>query len=173
MNADAVTVNPYMGLDSVEPFFRAAEAGGRGVAVLVRTSNPGARDFQDLMIAGRPLWAEVAAGLVPIERRLLGASGWSNLMIVAGATAPDEARALRNILPRTLFLVPGYGAQGATAAEAMAGLPGGLGGVVNASRAALYPDGAAAAASITAWERCMTDGLARLADELRAVGMTA
>lgn len=172
-NADAVTVNPYMGLESLEPFFRMAERAGRGVAVLVRTSNVGAKDFQDLHVDGRPLWAHVAARLASIETRLMASCGWSNLMIVAGATAPEEARALRTILPKTLFLVPGYGAQGASAADAMAALPRGAGGVVNASRAALYPEGAAAAPTAAAWEARIVDGLARLQDELRAAGMTA
>jgi orotidine-5'-phosphate decarboxylase len=173
MGADAVTVNPYMGLESLEPFFARAESAGKGVAVLVRTSNPGAQDFQALLSDGKPIWMHVAQRLAPIESRLMAACGWSNLMVVAGATAPTEAKALRAILPRTLFLVPGYGAQGASAAEAMAGLPVGQGGVVNASRAALYPAGAQQAANLAAWRDCLTAALAGLAKELRAAGITA
>lgn len=172
-DADAVTVNPYMGLDTLEPFFAAAQARGKGVAVLVRTSNPGARDLQDLLIEGRPVYAHVAELLVPAQQRLIAACGWSNLLAVVGATAPHEARQLRAILPTALFLVPGYGAQGATAKEAMAGLPRGAGGVVNASRAALYPAAAADARSLPAWRAEISAAIAGLAQELRVAGMDA
>lgn len=172
-DADAVTVNPYMGLESLAPFFDVAEARGRGVAVLVRTSNPGARDIQERLSEGVPIWAVVAQSLQALETKHLAACGWSNLMIVAGATAPNEARRLRALLPKALFLVPGYGAQGASAAEAMAGLPQGMGGVVNASRAALYPSAAAEATTLTAWRGAIATQLGALASELRQAGMTA
>jgi orotidine-5'-phosphate decarboxylase len=155
--AHCVTVNPYLGLETLEPFVvQALEASG-GVAVLVRTSNPGARDFQDLDCGGAPLWQRVAQALVPLEARMVaGGSGWSSLMVVAGATWPQEARALRTILPHSLFLVPGYGAQGASAADAVAGFvpgPAGLeGGVVSSSRAILYPEGARDAGSLADWQ---------------------
>ncbi len=151
-DADCVTVNPYLGLDSIEPFLATAEASGRGVAVLVRTSNPGARDVQDLAVGDAPLWTRVAEMLQPAMDRLMSDSGWSNLMVVAGATWPEEARRLRAILPKALFLVPGYGAQGASAADALAGLVGGFGGVVSASRSVLYPPAASAARTLAAWE---------------------
>jgi orotidine-5'-phosphate decarboxylase len=154
-DADCVTVNPYMGLDSLEPFLAEAEARGKGVAVLVRTSNPGARDLQDLDVGGVPLWRRVADMLAPAEARLAGAARWSDLMIVAGATWPDEARALRAALPKTLFLVPGYGAQGASAADAAAGLVEGEGGAINASRSLLYPKEAAAASDLASWREAI------------------
>lgn len=166
-DADCVTLNPYMGIETLEPFVSIAEAAGKGVAVLVRTSNPGARDFQDIHADGQPLWAHVARALGPLEQRLMAGCGWSNLMVVAGATAPAEARALRAILPKALFLVPGFGAQGASAQEALAGLVDGQGGVVNASRAALYPPGAEAASSLAQWRSLAGDAMARLAAELR------
>ena len=157
-NADCVTVNPYLGLDSLEPFFAYAESTGKGVAVLVRTSNPGARDLQDLIVDGTPLWVRVAEMLVPAMERLAKGAPWSDLMIVAGATYPEEARRLRSILPKALILAPGYGAQGASAGDAMAGLvwrPGANappeGGVVSASRSILYPPAAAAARTMEAW----------------------
>lgn len=154
--ADCVTVNPYLGMDSLEPFLARAHDTGCGVAVLVRTSNPGARDFQGLQVAGEPLWLRVAEALAPAMRRLMGAGAWSSLMVVAGATAPAEALAIRSTLPEALLLTPGYGAQGATAEQALAGYrqgPGGPeGGVVNASRAILYPPGAFEADTAAAWE---------------------
>lgn len=150
-DADCVTINPYLGLDSLEPFIEVAAKNGKGVAVLVRTSNPGARDMQDLEVNGAPLWTRVAEMLRPAMDRLTSDSGWSNLMVVAGATWPEEARRLRGILPKALFLVPGYGAQGASAADAKAGLVDGFGGVVSASRSVLYPAGASSAATMAAW----------------------
>jgi orotidine-5'-phosphate decarboxylase len=168
--ADCVTVNPYMGLDTLEPFFAAAEQTAKGVAVLVRTSNPGARDFQDLDASGAPLWARVAEALQPAMDRLKGESGFSSLMIVAGATWPQEARTLRALLGQALFLVPGYGAQGGAAGDAVAGFiagPAGLeGGLVSSSRAILYPPGAHDTAA--AWERAFDQALEAASAELAA-----
>ncbi|HTE39753.1 MAG TPA: orotidine-5'-phosphate decarboxylase, partial [Steroidobacteraceae bacterium] len=101
--ADAVTVNPYMGEDSVRPFIKDA---ARAAIVLCRTSNSGARDFQDLLIDGKPLYRHVA-------RR--AASEWnalSNVLFVVGATYPEEMSMLRKAHPEVTFLVPGIGAQG-------------------------------------------------------------
>ncbi|HVZ99011.1 MAG TPA: orotidine-5'-phosphate decarboxylase [Caulobacterales bacterium] len=171
-NADCVTVNPYLGRDSLAPFLSAAETEQRGVAVLVRTSNPGARDLQDLSVDGRPLWRRVGEMIAPEAARLQGASGWSGLMAVAGATYPEEARALRATLPTSLFLVPGYGAQGASAAEAVAGfVPGerGLeGGVVSSSRAVLYPPAAQQAGTLPAWRAAIAEAMGAAAAELAA-----
>lgn len=169
--ADAVTVNPYMGFDTIEPFVERAEKTGAGVAVLVRTSNPGARDVQDLMVDGAPLWAHVAIGLAPIAGRMRSDSGWSSLMAVAGATWPDEARRLRTLMPTTLFLVPGYGAQGASATEAVAGFMRGAGGrleggVVNASRSVLYPAAAAGATTMAEWRAAVTAAMDAAAADL-------
>lgn len=153
--ADCVTVNPYMGLDTLEPFAEAALATGKAMAVLVRTSNPGAADFQDLDTGGAPLWVRVAEALAPFESRLMGRRGWSNLMVVAGATWPEQARRLRSLLPRALFLVPGYGAQGGAAVDALAGFVSGEhgleGGLVSSSRGVLYPREAAQATTVERW----------------------
>ena len=170
-DADCVTVNPYLGLDSLEPFIALAEQNDKGVAVLVRTSNPGARDLQDIDAGGTPLWARVAEKIAPLASRLAGASDWSGLMAVAGATYPAEARALRAILRTSLFLVPGYGAQGASAKDAVAGFvrgPHGLeGGVVSASRAVLYPQAAAQAKTLAQWREAVGGAMKAAAAELR------
>lgn len=165
-DADCVTLNPYLGLDSLKPFIDVAQASGKGIAVLVRTSNPGARDIQDLEVDGAPLWTRVAEMLRPAMTAMGSASGWSNLMIVAGATWPDEARRIRAILPKALFLVPGYGAQGASAADAMAGLVDGFGGVVSASRSILYPPAAQGAGSMAAWRTAIDEAIATATAEL-------
>ncbi|MFN4024262.1 MAG: orotidine-5'-phosphate decarboxylase [Hyphomonas sp.] len=164
---DAVTVNPYMGLDTIEPFARMAKAGGKGVIVLVRTSNPGAADFQSRIISGAPLYARVAEALGPMTERLMSPCGWSNLMMVVGATAPEEARAVRSLAPKALFLVPGYGAQGAAAAEACAGLIDGQGGVVSASRSVTFPAAARDAGDISAWRAAVEAAILAARDELR------
>ena len=171
LDADAVTVSPYMGQDSLEPFLALAQQSGKGLAVLARTSNPGAGDIQGLICHDQPVWAHVANMLAPHTQRLLGESGWSGLMVVAGATAPVEAARLRDVLPNAVFLVPGYGAQGASAAQAVAGFvrtPRGLeGGIVNASRAILFPETAQAARTLSDWraaiQACMRAARAELA----------
>ena len=171
-DADCVTVNPYMGLDTLEPFLSVAERAGKGVAVLVRTSNPGAGDVQDLQVGGAPVWRRVGEMLSGATQRLKGASGWSGLMAVAGATYPEEARALREAMPDALFLVPGYGAQGASAADAVAGFvtkaKGLEGGVVSSSRAVLYPQKAQAAKNMSEWRAAIGNAMAAAAAELRA-----
>jgi orotidine-5'-phosphate decarboxylase len=170
-DADCVTVNPYMGKDTLAPFVQLAAQKHKGVAVLVRTSNPGAGDFQDLQVGGAPVWLRVAQMLAPEVDQLKGASGWSGLMAVAGATYPDEARALREAMPHALFLVPGYGAQGAIAADAVAGFVTGAhgreGGVVNASRSVIYPQEAQTAKTMTAWRAAIENAMAAAAAELR------
>ncbi len=172
-DADCVTVNPYLGRDSLEPFVALAEQREKGVVVLVRTSNPGARDLQDLDVGGAPLWRRTAEMIAPMAKRLEGASGWSGLMAVAGATYPDEARALRATLPNALFLVPGYGAQGASASDSVAGFTksahGLEGGVVSSSRAVLYPEAAQKAGNLADWRAAISDAMAAAAAELRTV----
>ena len=93
-HSDAVTVNPYMGMDTLEPFLEQAEANGKGVVVLARTSNPGSADFQAKDLEGAPLYARVVEALAPAIERLKSPDGWSSLMLVAGATGPDDARKL-------------------------------------------------------------------------------
>lgn len=169
---DALTVNPYMGLDTLEPYAKLAKAHGKGVIVLVRTSNPGAADFQSRIMGGAPLYVRVAEALGPLTERLMSPCGWSSLMMVIGATAPEEARAVRALAPKALFLVPGYGAQGAEASEACSGLVNGEGGVVSASRSVNFPKSAASARDKASWRQAIEDAILQARDELRlaAVG---
>jgi orotidine-5'-phosphate decarboxylase len=139
-DADALTVNPYLGRDAVEPFLQSARRSGRGVFVLVRTSNPGAGQFQDLACGGRPLFQHVAEAVGSWAREHLGASGFGDVGAVVGATYPADLALLRQALPEVVFLVPGFGAQGAGAADTAAAFrPDGLGAVVNSSRGILFP----------------------------------
>ena len=164
---DALTVNPYMGLDTLEPYAKLGKAHGKGVIVLVRTSNPGAADFQSRIMAGAPLYVRVAEALGPLTERLMSPCGWSSLMMVIGATAPEEARAVRALAPKALFLVPGYGAQGAAAAEACSGLVNGEGGVVSASRSVTFPKAAASAGDRASWRQAIDAAIVEARDELR------
>jgi len=164
---DALTVNPYMGTDTLEPHVRAAEASGKGVIVLARTSNPGNADYQARDMGGAPLYARVVESLAPMIARLKGASGWSGLMLVTGATGPDEARHLRGLAPDALFLVPGYGTQGAGAADALAGFVGGQGGCVNASRSVTFPAGSGEAGNLSAWGDSVTRAIDAAQADLR------
>lgn len=167
LHADAITVNPYMGLDTLEPFFEKAQDNDKGVAVLVRTSNPGAADFQEQDMGGKPLYERVAEALAPFGRDLnTGESGWSSLMAVVGATAPNEARRIRAILPRAPFLVPGFGAQGASAEDALAAAVNGEGVVVNSSRGVLYPAGARRAQGFEEWAKLFDANLKDIQHQL-------
>jgi orotidine-5'-phosphate decarboxylase len=138
-HVDAVTVNPYLGTDSMTPYLERARHGGKGIFVLVRTSNPSAADLQDLDAGGTPVYRRVADLVAKWGEGLQGDCGLAAVGAVVGATAPEQARQIREALPRAPFLVPGYGAQGAGAAElAPFFLPGGQGALVNASRSILY-----------------------------------
>lgn len=144
-DADAVTVNGYLGQDGIQPFIDAGAAGGRGLFVLVRTSNPSGAYVQDFADAsGRKLYEHVAAMVASLgdAAGCVGARGFSSVGAVVGATYPAEAARLRELMPRQIFLVPGYGAQGATAADCRAAFDAaGSGAIVNASRSVIYAYG--------------------------------
>ncbi len=135
--ADAVTLHPYLGGDSIEPFLGPCrpERGGKAVFVLVRTSNPGARDFQDLQVDGRALCDVVARAVTRWGADLPRAEGYSPVGAVVGATWPAELARLRALLPHAWLLLPGVGAQGASVGDLAAAFDErGLGALVNQSR---------------------------------------
>jgi orotidine-5'-phosphate decarboxylase len=135
---DAVTVNPYLGSDAIMPFLRAIQQ-GRGLFALVKTSNPSAAEFQDLATSDGSVWECVARRIQGISSDFIGKSGLSAVGAVVGATYPEHARRARELMPDALILVPGYGAQGASAADAVAAArPDGNGIIVNASRSVMY-----------------------------------
>jgi len=139
-DADALTVNPYLGRDAVEPFLLSARRSARGVFVLVRTSNPGAGQFQDLRCDDQPLFLHVAAAVREWTRCNIGKCGFGDVGAVIGATHPAELATVRKALPEAFFLVTGLGAQGADAADtAPAFRSDGLGALVNSSRGILFP----------------------------------
>ena len=162
--ADALTVNPYLGFDSLEPFF-AHE--GLGVLAILKTSNPGSADIQDLPLAdGRPLWQHIAVLLDRWGEDLVGANGLSRLGAVVGATHPEVLETVRSLMPRAVFLLPGVGAQGGKPEDlAAAFAPGPASALVSASRSVIYASGGAN------WQEAAAAEAARLADELRAVAV--
>jgi orotidine-5'-phosphate decarboxylase len=172
---DAMTVNPYLGRDTLAPYFTWAENAGRGVFVLVKTSNRGSGDYQDRTIDGQPLFEVVAASLHEKAQSLVGpATGWSALGVVVGATYPEQSERVRALLPNALMLVPGYGAQGGGANDAVRGLvrgPDGRreGGIVSSSRGLLFPEGSQTD-EVRVWEQAIDAARDRAIDELaRAV----
>jgi len=134
---DFITVNPYMGSDSVEPYLQNCKDYGTGLFALVKTSNKGSGDFQDLMIGdtGKTLYETVGQRVSEWGADLIGASGFSAVGAVVGATYPVQAEKLRAAMPHTFFLVPGYGAQGGKAEDlAVCFNKDGVGAIVNSSR---------------------------------------
>lgn len=139
--ADWLTINGYLGPDTIEPFLD----GGGAAFVLVRTSNPGSGAFQSLELAdGRTVADAMADVVTDLARPSIGASGYGNLGAVIGATHPAETARLRERLPHSMLLIPGYGAQGGGAEDVRALFhPHGRGAVVTASRSVIYAGGAA------------------------------
>ncbi|HEX6986364.1 MAG TPA: orotidine-5'-phosphate decarboxylase [Planctomycetaceae bacterium] len=134
--ADALTVSPYLGADTLDPFVKRATAVGGGIYVLVRTSNPGAGTFQDVAENGRKVFQIVAGTVERLAEQTADRDGYGCVGAVVGATYPDELKALRAAMPHAPLLVPGYGSQGGTAADVAAVFDAnGLGAVINSSRA--------------------------------------
>jgi orotidine-5'-phosphate decarboxylase len=138
--ADALTVNTYLGRDSLEPFVAACRRGGGGIFCLVKTSNAGSVDVQDLALSdGRPLWQHVALLVRELGEELVADCGLSNVGAVVGATHPRAVAEARKLLPQSILLLPGVGAQGATPADiARAFTSGPASALVTASRSVMY-----------------------------------
>jgi orotidine-5'-phosphate decarboxylase len=135
---DAMTVNPYLGSDALAPFVAKARE-GRGIFVLVKTSNPSSGEFQDRAAPDRPLWEVVAQRVHGWASDYIGAHDLTPIGAVIGATYPDHARRARELMPNSIILVPGYGAQGADARDSVVAMRrDGLGVIVNASRGLMY-----------------------------------
>ncbi|MGI5817688.1 MAG: orotidine-5'-phosphate decarboxylase [Armatimonadota bacterium] len=136
---DAVTVNPYLGSDGVIPFLAEADELGAGVFVLAKTSNPSSAELQDLDAGGWPVYRHVAELVKQWGEERVGESGWASPGAVVGATWPRQLVELREAMPRTPLLVPGYGAQGGGAKDVVAAFDDdGLGAIVNSSRGIIY-----------------------------------
>lgn len=133
-HTDFLTVNPYLGTDGVKPFVDVCNSEDKGLFVLVKTSNPSSGEFQDRLIDGRPLYELVAEKVVEWGDTCMDGD-YSNVGAVVGATYPEMSKILRKLMPRTYFLVPGYGAQGGTAEDVQYAFhQGGRGAIINSSR---------------------------------------
>jgi len=135
-DVDFVTINPYMGTDCVKPFVEDCKKYNKGLFILVKTSNPSSGELQDLKFEnGKEVYTEVAELVEKWGIELIGENGYSSIAAVVGATYPEQLKQIRETAPHTYFLIPGYGAQGGTAADIAYGFDkNGLGGIVNASR---------------------------------------
>lgn len=147
LRTDFITLSPYMGFDSIEPYLPYLEAGDHGIFVLLRTSNPGAKDLEYLIQEdGRPLYYTVADRLEEMGKDFIGKCGYSSLGMVVGGTHSEEAIEIREKYKNAFFLIPGYGAQGGKAEDIRNYLADFNGGVVNSSRGIInnykkYDDG--------------------------------
>ena len=135
-NIDFLTINPYLGVDSINPFVEDCIKYGKGIFVLVKTSNPSSGELQDLKLEnGKTVYEHVASLVEKWGENLRGRYGYSSVAAVVGATYPEQLKEIRQKAPHTYFLIPGYGAQGGKAEDIALGFDNiGLGGIVNASR---------------------------------------
>lgn len=132
---DCITINPYLGTDSIMPFVKKCEKNGKGIYVLVKTSNKSSIDIQDLESGGKKIYEHVAGLVVKLGEGLIGKYGYSSIGAVVGATFKGDGIRLRELMEKVYFLVPGYGAQGGTAEDvAVCFNEDGLGAIVNSSR---------------------------------------
>lgn len=132
---DFITLNPYMGFDSIQPYIEDCKKYNRGLFILVKTSNPNSGQIQDLDIGGETIYERVGKLVSEWGGDLIGESGYSSIGGVIGATHPEQSVKLRSLMPHTFFLVPGYGAQGASAQDLKGCFDkNGLGAIVNSSR---------------------------------------
>ena len=172
--SDAMTINPWLGIDSLDPFFKKASETSSGLFILVHTSNKGSKDIQEMPLTnGAKCYEHLAKLLKPIIENQKGDLGLSSIGIVSGATFKDESLALRKLLPSAPFLIPGYGAQGASAKDACAPLiedsafPNLLNfGLINASRSILFPEEAYLAKNIEEWKKLILDKINSTNNEL-------
>ena len=172
--ADAITINPWMGLDTLAPFFDEANRTNCGVFILLKTSNPGSIDIQNLRVNKEPIFLHFAKRLKQVCSSNLGKLGYSNVGVVVGATNPKESILIRKILPKTLILAPGFGAQGASASDALSGL---IiknkiyeGGLVNSSRNILFPKDGYGIKSFSEWKEKIKSAIDKSINDLKLTG---
>jgi orotidine-5'-phosphate decarboxylase len=168
---DALTVSPYLGDDSLTPFVDVATARGAGLFVLVKTSNPGSKTFQDLTADGRTIYQHVASHVQQLAQKTAGKGGYGIVGAVIGATHREQAAQLRAAMPNTWFLVPGYGTQGATAQDVAGTFDArGLGSIINSSRAIIFAHARPEYARLgqAQWQEAVAAAARDMINELRA-----
>jgi orotidine-5'-phosphate decarboxylase len=172
-NADALTVSPYLGDDSLTPFVDIARNRGAGIFVLVKTSNPGGGMLQDLQSSGQSIYARVADHVENLSRATPAECGYGPVGAVVGATYPGQLAELRQAMPHSWFLVPGYGSQGGTAADVAPAFDrSGLGAIVNNSRGLIfaYERPEFASRSANDWQRAVEAAAREMINALHSAG---
>ena len=175
--SDALTINPWLGIDSLEPFFKKASETSSGLFVLVHTSNKGSKDIQEISLStGVKCYEHLANILKPIVEKHKGALGLSSIGVVSGATFREESVALRKLLPNAPFLIPGYGTQGASAKDACAPLVQDTEhsnllnfGLINASRSILFSEDSYLANNIEEWQKIILSKINSINNELTSI----
>ncbi len=170
---DALTVNPYLGEDSLTPFVNASKQNGSGIFVLAKTSNPGSTTLQEKLVDGRPVYAIVAEQIQKMAVATTGSLGYGIVGAVVGATYPEQLAELRQQMPNAPFLVPGLGAQGGTAKDVASGFDeNGLGAVINSSRAIIFAYNRPEFAAVKSWQQAVESAtretIQQLAEETAA-----
>ena len=175
--SDALTINPWLGIDSLEPFFKKASETSSGLFVLVHTSNKGSKDIQEMSLStGIKCYEHLANILKPIVEKHKGTLGLSSIGVVSGATFREESVALRKLLPNAPFLIPGYGTQGASAKDACAPLVQDIKhsnllnfGLINASRSILFSEDSYLANNIEEWQKIILSKINSINNELTSI----
>ena len=175
--SDALTINPWLGIDSLEPFFKKASETSSGLFVLVHTSNKGSKDIQEMSLStGMKCYEHLANILKPIVEKNKGTLGLSSIGVVSGATFREESVALRKLLPNAPFLIPGYGTQGASAKDACAPLVQDTEhsnllnfGLINASRSILFSEDSYLANNIEEWQKIILSKINSINNELTSI----
>ncbi len=175
--SDALTINPWLGIDSLEPFFKKASETSSGLFVLVHTSNKGSKDIQEISLStGIKCYEHLANILKPIVEKNKGSLGLSSIGVVSGATFTEESVALRKLLPNAPFLIPGYGTQGASAKDACAPLVQDTEhsnllnfGLINASRSILFSENSYLANNIEEWQKIILSKINSINNELTSI----
>lgn len=170
IDSNALTVNPYMGSDTLKPFVDAAQSNDNGVFVLVKTSNPGSGDFQDqqsLEDSNTRLFHKVADVVEELSAKTVGESGYGIVGAVVGATYPQQLGELRERMPHTLFLIPGFGAQGGGVDDVMPGFDEeGLGAIVNSSRGIIFAYNQKEFETAGSWQASVEAACQKMASQL-------
>jgi orotidine-5'-phosphate decarboxylase len=167
-SCDALTVNPYLGDDTLEPFVNTSMERSAGVFVLVKTSNPGSGFLQDQLIEGKPVYEKMAILVQSLALRSKGTSSYGAVGAVVGATYPEQLALLRRQMPNAWILIPGYGAQGGTAADVAHGFnEDGLGAIVNSSRGIIFAYQSPKYATLD-WQKAIAQSACDMSAELRA-----
>jgi orotidine-5'-phosphate decarboxylase len=170
---DALTVNPYLGFDTLEPFVDAAKRTGSGIFVLAKTSNPGSHSIQDRVVDKASIYALVADEIQRLSAENIGTSGYGNIGAVVGATYQEQLIELRAKMPNTIFLIPGFGAQGGTADDVAGGLDeNGLGAVINSSRGIIFAHQREPYKHLPTWQAAVEQATKAAIDQI-AAGTTA